>query len=245
MKREQKLRCASGYCDCSACLEAKEIRFAAISRPEPPCPRLWSRLPSPAAAAAAPRVAPPPPAIKTALPSREPEPAVVFDPVVEETKRREEKAAYTAKIFAIVHENNVDKQRRALAAAPRQHLQQHLVRAAKADCLARLHDIGRRLDAVLDQMGAAWDAGDQTSFARLASVAASELTPASEMLRGMPLTRFDVFCLEWPLERLWEVAKMLRMSPAISKDVAPRLRDFVLGWEMCEGVIAGALKPVV
>jgi hypothetical protein len=242
LHQSHKESSCTAYCGCSTCLVDKEIRSQAIMRPDPPRRRLWARLPSPAAYAAAPRVAPPPPAVKPAPP---PEPVV--DPVVEETKRRERATAYQAKIFAIVRESEVDKekQRRDRAAAPRHHLQQHLVRAAKADCLARLHDVGRRLDLILDQMAAAWDAGDQASFAQLAAAAAGELGAAQGLLGGMPLSRFDVFCLEWPLERLWEVARVLRDSPSVPNEVAPQLRDFVLGWEACEGVIAQALVPVV
>jgi hypothetical protein len=140
----------------------------------------------------------------------------------------------------------LDQHRRQRAQQERQRLTRQAATNQKKLRLVRLHEIGRGLQIVLEKMSVAYDAGDQVEFGRLSQLAAVEgLKPASDILVELPMQRFDVFCIEWPLERLDAVVALLKQHESeMPVELATQLVDFVQGVVACGVVLGAALKPV-
>jgi len=173
--------------------------------------------------------------LEQGLPAWEPSGDAGLTPELQEYHRQRE----TARIL--------DEHRREQAQKRRQHFARHAMKKQKRLRLARLHEIGDGLSAVLEQMSVAYDASDHVEFGRLAQLAAVEgLKPAYDVLVDLPMQRFDVFCIEWPLEKLDAVVSLLKQHESeIPAELAPQLVDFVHGVDTCGKILAAALKSVV
>ncbi|KAF2680764.1 hypothetical protein K458DRAFT_392438 [Lentithecium fluviatile CBS 122367] len=115
----------------------------------------------------------------------------------------------------------------------------------KRAALARLHQLGCDLTAVLGLMSDALDAGDAQTFGQLAQMTAIEgLKPVHDILVVLPLDRFDVFAIEWPLEKLEAAVETIKQNESsIPAELATQLVDFVLGFEACGQILAAVLSP--